>query len=1783
MAEFEQAREQLGKARGAAEAAEDRVRRARERVRLLGREAASELEAAENDLGRLRGAAEELFEGFERFTDPREQIGRLQDAFPLLLLPLRLETRFKTLSGPGRKERHELWVRVYPDACAIDTFESTLSDGDVRVAREYWQGLWRAGGFEEDERAAWRNLVASIGSGRGRWVLDRYRPLNEEDAPAKAAREDVALVIGTDSPPSPAERAALGTYWRRSWLAGGGLAAEEAALADLEEDVGAARAGELIEEFRPYNFSDRPPQGKKRSDLEVAVAWLLFPAEVETKPEAWTQAPRTRVLPDRFVLIARSGSDRVERVGEPVRSPLVVGPDPSAPAKDQLRPEGEEMAVPDELLWMTDFDRAVEWGLGFRLELTAAQARDGFDQLLVVGVRMSAGEDEGGELLEELIDHHHHGRGGFELIGQGTPTNNTEAAGAGFTRGDDPDAAFDQAPAAEPTQDPLRKRDGQWLAELLGIDPAVLADVPGSEGTDQSEARAMQRALWPATLGYFMETMMRPAFSDATVEQARRFFTRYVSGRGALPAIRIGAQPYGILPTTAFSRIGWLKGERTRRPSAELAFLARLHRLLRQIDEDWSALAASSAHVGGAGDPHQTLLEILGLHPASAEYHYRYAQSLDHLYNHLSLLGAGGKLLKAIDRAGLERQAGELLERLGYEGDAPPEILELYFRSSQGALLGDVVDDRPLSESEEVRDWTGDGRNYLEWLRDAARDSLEALRLQAGFAEGKPPAALLYLLLRHALVLGYADAGYDLYNREELGAEAQLVALKSEPHFVHVADAPETESRWAPLYAAEARITGDEGITVAEHIVSLLQSGDGAERLAEQIEALELLAPVPTARLERLLAEHVDTCSYRFDAWQLGLVRFQLEAMRQGEGEAAEARRGVYLGAYAWLEDLRPKQGPASSGFVHAPSQNQAVTAAVLRSGHEANGDGLAVNLSSERVRLALSVLEGIRAEQSLGALLGYRFERGLHDRHGLAEVDSFVFALRREFPLRADHLQPTQAGPEESIEAIEARNVVDGLRLVEHVNASGKRNYPFGLKLPTADPAQRTAIDAELERLLDVHDAVADLALAEGVHQAVQGNFDRAAGTLDAYSKGSFPPEPEVVRTPAAGFALTHRVGLHLRAGLAAPVGATPRAAAEPALDSWLRGVLPPLASIACTVSWSDPVSGAPDSREVSMDDLGLQPLDLLYLVGGSSDQAMTELDDRVVREVLAKENLRPDTELEIAYVDPPAEADLGVFEVAPLVVRLRSLLLRARPLRPGDVTLPSEGEQRRDELVFAERSRVEGARDDLDDLVKEVGEYLAPLETLLEDPKANRAALLAGVDGFLDDAAELSERAARFGVSGAGWGHLYEWRRSRYAEVVALLRERVERWNGRLAEFAPLLADYDALPGGTPEEELLELLRRAEALVATVLTPAPVEPAALRAALPGRAQSFGEARDALDAIADGGAETLAGLLGAVNALLPLSEFDPEPLAIEEVEKQALSFAAELAAMVSSLAAELKTRRDACDQQLGVHAAAAGSAPRAEALSAAAQAIFGEDFKIVPEFALAPGQGAELSDAIEASTGGELLRYLEEETEVELPVDEWLHGVARVRDQISAWEQSTLLAGAFGRPEPQLTPIQLPYRPEDRWLGLQFPDDYKLDRDLLLYTASFAAPFDPAARQCGLLIDEWTEVIPNTELDTGIAFNYDRPSSEAPQSLLLVTPATADGQWEWEDLVGAVEETLELAKKRTVEPAQIDETAYARFLPATVMAATLRGISIAAVLAINNGVFDFMEAHDDG
>ena len=1845
-------------------------------------ESAATVKASQARFDRATNQATATFEQFKPLLlDPRSQVDRLSDDYPILLLPLRLETRFKTVSTAATTaaNRTELWVRVYPDDCAIDTFEPLLSQSELKNAQTYWTQSWQAGGRENQERGAWRGLVSSHGSGRSRWIIDHYRPLNLDQKPQLTASGDegeeifdIVLTIQTENLPIDTEVQALRVYWESVWrLNGETLQTRDA----LIESVGSDRAELLLKQYTPNNLTTTPQPPLTREQASVSVDFVVFPRseDVAVKQQSWSQAPKTTILPDCFVLIGESGGNRLEQVGRPIPSPLIVGPDPNAPPDQQLRQENGELLVSDEMRWMVDFERAVEWGMGFKVPLNADQARKGFDRLMVVGLKLSADEKAGQAQLETLLQHHHWGRSGLTVLPQGTPTNNTDQVGAGFSRSEDADDSYESVLGSAATGNPFaetdvfRKRDGQWLAEALGIDPQTLQTVEGSDRTDQREARAMNTALWPATLGYSLETMLHPVLNDRAIDDTRYFFNRFVSGRGSIPALRIGRQPYGILPTTAFSKIQWVAADRlpklvgTAKMEIAPTFLSRLYEILQLMDADWATQVPKVSWVGKSGDAHKTLLDVIGLHASSVEYYQRYAESLQQLFNRLNLQGLGGTFVGALIALAYNQSGLNLLRKLGYRGEATPDVLTKFFLSSQNLMKGPVVDDRPLSEDDPIRDYTPDNKNYIQWLQTAASTSLETLRQQSGFTDNKAPNALLYLFLRHALLLGYWDVSWRLHRGSAVLSAAELVQLRREPNFFHVKTRVSTsESRWQLLYKPESRITGDRNQTVADFIPQALNRTIAETRyLNEQLRALETLKDVPTARLERLFAEHIDCCTYRLDAWKLGLVNFQWMAMRSRTvapppppvpNLIAEAvalpptsRRGIYLGAYGWLENVRPENkvltpkpltpelakifDPASqhppttkpaaaarvvsrspilqdkqnAGYIHAPSLNQAVTAAVLRNGYLSTAQPehrktLAVNLSSERVRIALTVLEGIREGQSLGALLGYQLERGLHDRHTVAEVDQFIFKLRKAFPLRADRLSTTRTDPSVSIEAIEARNVLDGLSLVNHVKRQtnpSQRVYPFGKSLPAATPAQAAAINGEVDRLLNIHDAVADLAMAEGVHQVVQGNYDRAAATLDAYSKGNFPPEPEVIQTPRSGITMTHRVGLQLQPGLDSStspipgVPMTPRAQAEPALNHWLAKVLPDPATVACRITYRDPVTDVESpSIVVTQQDLGLQPIDLLYLNPTTAEAGMGELDDRLRRWLFDSTPLRPDTPIMLHYTERP-ENKVSFFELSALLQHLRSLLLLSQPLKASDVIPPTTAQS--SSKVFDQRPRLEPL---VTALTAELTNQLLPfsnlLQGLLADPEANRSQLLSQIDSHLSTFITRMVALSAYGLPQTGWGIAYDQKQQIFQLMLDQVQELVNRWEARQQQFTLQLAAYQVLPPDTIDRDRTDALIALERLVAaTPSDNSPADFADYQAAIVNQSNLFTAQLSSFQGILATNEVNLSPLRSSLQT--SIAAFDLLPLDLTVPEQRMIALTEDLLRIVTAIAQDITLRLQTIQTQFTTYDSNPKVETRLTAIQAAAGALFGDDFKLIPEFILEPNPAASWQTALTASQNQSLFSHLTA-AGIDFPVDDWLYGIARVREKMHHWEQLVMLSGAFGKPEPELQPIQLPYSPGDPWLGLQFPENFhlgdQLKGDRLLYSADYSAygsdPFNPTQRQCGLLLDEWTEVIPADTETTGIAFHYDRPNCEPPQTWLLVTPPRATGNWQWSDITAALTETLDMAKKRAVEPSQLDDTAYARFLPATVMAATLYQISISANLSLNNKVHDVLLRSDN-
>ncbi len=1852
---------------------------------LLARQAELEKAISGGQSRVVRGRADRdaLYEALGPFTDPREHLSELSNAVPILLLPVRLETRFKHFPEEAEGRRFQLWVRVFPDDCSIDTFDEILSESEVTRARHYFCTLWRAGtaGGEsvqafvvERQRTAWRALMGGSHAGRAHHVITHYRPLNAEQIPSRAALTDRLLVIATTAPPSAAVQSALAGYWTRLLRHGGEPSEATTAFAAFRTATGLdeAAALTLLEGHTPVDWVKELEQGA--TEAVIRVSFLVFP-EVDAKLNAWAQAARVRTFPERFVLLGYQPNDAppvVSQLGAPIPDTVLVGPDTRDDIEALLAEQFPEefdslsdeekaaryvdyLAQRSETKWLFDFDAAVGMGLGFRVPLTQAEHDAGFSRLMVVGVRMSASAAAGKEALEQLLLHHQFGDNGFAFVPQGTPTNNTEDGASGYSSREDADAAYARYNIAPVDPLPGVETDGARLATFLGIDAAgaSLQTAPHFATFDRHEARAMQRAVYGATVGYFLDSMVPPVVAEPVRPLVRSHVVDFVSGRGELPAIRIGKQPYGIVPIANIADLQWL-GDKPSLPgvsAATLAVLRAMYRAARQMREDLKGVLSQVAHVASGSDAHRALLQTLGLHAGSVEFDRRIAQSFDSVKNALYQQGVLGDDIDNLDRAYRDRGL-QVLERLGYEHDtaANPEIplLTRSFIGPQEDVRKPLVDDQPLSESRGVRAYTDAGRSYIEWLLENARGDHRTIRDEKGFSGNEKPQALLYDLLRHALNLEFGNAGLDLHVKAgELSLEEARFA-RLDAQFIGVQ--PENqllESKWDIIYRHNDAIA-PAGVTIAEHITSLLAAGtssDSTHDLEDVLDALESLRPLPTARLERCLTEHLDCCHYRLDAWLLSFVHRKLASMRGHEGQGS---KGIYLGAYGFVENLRPKNkeltkaplddvqkevfdpeeggdmvlDPTNAGYVQAPSVAHALTASVLRNAYistasEEDADRYRVNLSSERVRMALSIIEGIEQGQGLAELLGYTLERGLHDNNE-QELDVYIYELRKVFPLVARMKStkvrkgrvaknPREAArfPEEEAELsqdhavtkVEARNVVNGLALLNHVKRTGNQKYPFGFalgsamnQLKAASQPVRDAIDAEVQRLLNLRDAVADLAVSESVHQAVQGNFDRAAAALDTYSKGGFPQLPDVVQTPTSGRSLTHRFALHVPAGLSPSAFTTPRSRAEPAVNAWLSDILPQASRIGCLLRFRTPTYGAGPEHPwqelpVTLSELALEPLDLIYVYDAGSEKNLSALDDHVLSR-LGSVPRRPDLEVAIDYLNAPA-GGVSFFELGALLADLRSLTLRGRPLSPSDLSLESEGSKGRNLTARVDPARIEKAKELLDDALAQLNDdFLVHLAGLVdvEDPASalsSFTAVLAVFHAHLGDCRSAFTRLGLCGMKTPGAALLGDRQRAVYSELLLAVKARRDAFSQRLLEFEDILTNQLASAGD--DQAKVILLRRAEGLVSARFTTEFVDVPALQAAVQAKVAPFAGKRDALTDFLATDFTSLKDQFAAAEALLAgMDAFDAEPLELAEPKRSLAVFVVDLVVLGKKALAEGQHRSAVTEEKLNA-AAASPEDQRAPLLSQAAQALLGEEFKVFPEFSLTPAQVAEVSSCQGART--QLLQHQTNVVGSDHPLDDWLYGVARVREKMAAWENVIMLAEAMkdraglGLAPFELTPLQLPFRPEDTWLGLEVPASRSVESETLLYTA-FAPGLAPSAPMAAIVVDEWTEVIPPKQETAALAFHYDRPSAEAPQAMLLVTPSSLGSRWTFQEVVGALHETLEMARLRALEPDLLDRTDYARLLPATV--ATLTHSPVTMMLDFSTRLFS-SELSNDG
>ena len=1556
-------------------------------------------------------------------------------AQPLVLFPVRLETRFFPL-GDGSSE---LRVRVYPDKVHVDTHEPALTAEELTWGKHFWEQTWRAAHDEERAKAAWRQLADRFDPPRAAWIALALKPRNPDDRPKDPLEPDASLT-------------------------------------------------------KPISFPT--------------------PA---TQSEPWLRAPIARVLPNFWVLLGYKNGQLVLNVrGHAIRESLAAGPDPSPSATV------DQFGIDEGMKWMVDFKTAEEVGMGIRTKVTKEVAATGLDFLLVMGVKDKEGPPTDWTPDLTTIFNAHHYTDGTSFVSPGTPSNNTAGAPSGFSS---EDPGHEASYSAERIDSAVRSGDrsnADVLTTALGLTrtPEIFANLSHAAEADQPNAQNMNTALWQTTWGYFLLQMLgvglpgESPLTDDDIAWARNHFIQYVRATGPLPAIRIGKQPYGILPVTSLDAWKPPAGQESQfsRDAALRDFLIRL----RQI---WRGNFPAIPRLGRSDDtPQQSgidqdLKEVLSMDALSSHYSMRNLmgrQYLEHLWIFLSAdafvdawnlpdiepppveeqlpeiedLGTGlkgraladflkqkrerDKIVKArqarqaaFDRAVAARRAllqGKRATATAWwtrQEQLTTAVLQTLGqtwrpRLAHGTFSGPVATlNGPLVQADQSAVLSP---NYIETLL-AARDLDKELHFHVFSVGQPPPHTLLHLLLRHSMLLEYTNAATRLLIKRGLLQPAQ----RREPELVNLPVGQVIPTVWGQM-AMKINVAGEaQPIELSKYLLGFIPSGEpdiarepDLKQLSEFRASLAQLnraqsKALTVDKLETLLTGTLDLCSHRLDAWITSFATKRLADMRQVNPT------GVLFGGYGWVMNLKPAdpqpeitpppgeqkpvfQATNNPGFVHAPSLAQASTVAIMRSGHLAHAgagnqkpdDLMAIDLSSERVRLATWLLDGVRQGQPLGALLGYRFERRLQE----AQVPEFIATFRELAPLVARKLDQPGAGV--AVEAIAANNVVDGLALLRRWQKGQgtpppaaqwtDETIPFGqsvsqqkVKLPPFDPnnPKFKAVQAELVLLEQTVDAVSDALMAESVYQVVRGNPLRAANTIESIAGGETPPpELEVVQTPRTGLAVTHRL-ISLFSGAPTPAqgwtaAAHPfRANAEPHLNAWAARLLGTPKKVRCLIERLEPETGKVlETKELPLEQLALAPLDFIYAIEGGQGGQEAEIEQRILYHARRIDGgFAAGSQLRISPDRKPEwkSNELGYGEFRELVRTARKLFSTLRAIDDGDLNPP----ERSPELSV-----------DLDELESRA---VAALASFVETGKDFDEQLATPEQAKLETFRELILRAAAFGVAGA----------------------------------VPLSAAGDA----AADREILLV-------------------------------------------------------------------------------QAGSIRKELA------------KRDAELTNLG----AAPATPEARRDRALAQLriVFSKAFTVLPRF--------------KASHAAELQQAFDDSTKIQdgdpLAAMTWFERTARVREGAGKLNAALSYSEALDTGEKlQLTIAQLPFTANDRWLALPFKPGQTPSASKVSLAVQSVSPVNAAQPLAGVLVDEWVEVIPSPTEITGIALQYDQPNAAPPQTLLIAVPPEIGQPWTIWSLQQVLLETLDLARIRAVDSEALDEVGH--YLPALYFACNTSGDTV--------------------
>ncbi|REG90270.1 hypothetical protein [Algoriphagus antarcticus] len=1730
---------------------------------------------------------------------PQRLLTQIAADIPFLLLPLRIEARYVTFRHVVRNLKSEDWIESTQVSTGLEQEEE--GNWTYQVPQ-----LQNEGGIFNTNSLTSKVKSQQIKPGSNQYI--ERKPDKDElcirfypDEVFKYAHEPNLML---------AEWEAGKAFWEKIFTQS---ESQEKTWLNFSATMSPARAAWIIRISQPLNVTlgqPFPAQPKFPNDPPLKDGAYSLPPTTVLLPER---------LVARLYSATGTFTEFIGKpIPEPIRLGLDPTDDPfdERPAGANFAEENGNLKAPQYLQWVQNLETAEAQGLAVRIDLKQnPEFRDGVAKIIVLGAKLSADETESSQLLNEHFENCLYKEEGMSILPQGSPTNNFGDQKSGFNIKEKTSLAYFLSlfKAPKPQEGQL-KSDEMYLRRFLGLNESFR--IPNGEQTDIDEAKNMNKMLWHSTWGYYLLQFFSPALAENKREMLRQFFSQYVTGRGLLPVLRINQQPIGIIPTTNWS-LWQNKGDTDEEKFLSNLWSDFLSKLKNHWSAAAEKVNAVSNNTTSSGNLDETFLEMLSVSASSIKFQGQIlagaglksilenlldkvnsdikpiitlekqlvditAQvakkeseirgntvqiaNLNVILNNPFLAKKFGKQkqkdtlqLKNSElntqlnvlknkKTSLETSAGATLSKRKSLLDSQKQLTAAIQNLKNGSItnlqadfsalpvqsfenviaaqklpVSDfLIDSLPVSEELPPEKLAGKSWNYLEWLLNAKlsdiwNNQLDSAPTGDGDPESKADASLFAMFVRQTMLRALLEnhlkttesnpglwllkaKDFELEQLESSGEikfNPQALDPKNLLHqqYKPIIDAYKTELT-APIVLKTDRRHYFEKLDTSNLQEWIADSGSNPilKPLEELEKAFQTFKDVPTARLARLFTEHLDLCSYRLDAWMLGLLHQRLDKLRKTNP------KGIQLGAFGYLLNLKPKNPrdivvlDVEPTFIAASSQNFDRAAIPVVNTNAAKAKGIDLNTSTERAFFYIGEIANPRIRLNLSAdkveadpLINKSRTDGFIHMPSLVHATTAAIMRAGYLAHRADTQTETM-----SID-LTAPRVRKALQLMEGMQAGTQLAELLGHLFERAlhdnilDGYRLEFRNAfPLNQDLKKGDKTTPMASLDGfaLLKAFQSNpsnwlksLKNTQGQQLTIPSKDMKPLNDIARSLEDDYLDSTGDLLLAESVYQTAKGNTDRAAAAlRSLNTGGQALFPEFVNVpqngyglthrvgiifpsAPKTDKGNVWSSTPSPRTT------LSPSLNKWLARQLPDPTKIRItvtlpDGTKILLRLSEIGIEP---IDLLYQAPTSFRQGGA---CPLHLWIQSNVLNLPNFRNDLLEIPLS-------IDFKDRSGF----DITEVTVFEVSALVLNLKKVLELSRSIQPADLSQISinsGKLD--LQVLENTLTEHSKPS----------SNASALPQILRNFANQLHTSISENVPI------------KEQRLAAIKLCEPL--------------LKASLYG--------------IEEAGSEGIVSLHSERFNFL----FDKAETVASIMEKRLEG--------LGQILAELPTDEN----------------QRHQALQQAAKELLGPDTLVYPLLQVA--NAPTLQNALDQR---KQLLNTDDDT-----MDKWLSEAALVRKPMRYFRQVTILRELFPSIHDafkELAVTQLPFLPQVPWIGdmIKESDLEKLTPELRPNTSILLETpenFKVSDSFTGILLDEWTEIIPSSVTHTGLTFQYDQPNTEPSQVMLLAVNPVEGGNWQWEHLMGAVEDALQLSKSRLVTPEllQKENKIFGDILPAMVV-----------------------------